>query len=126
MKTIQLVAAAAALSTMSAHSASIVVNAVRDYANLVSPNTNAIDTEASGNSQTLTNFTTTVATAFDAGLGGVLDFNSTAATIGNGDTITVNFGSNSVVLTNTNSGPKRSGRIFPARARQFPARRTST
>ncbi len=114
---ISLTLLAVGLIAGSTFAANINVDAVGVYdENTVQ--TNAVDTEAGGNSSTLAQFTTDVANAFDADLGGVIDFNGPSGTLAPSDTLTVSFGttlSNTVVLTNINSGSEKIGQSFSNR-----------
>ena len=84
--------------------------------NIVQPNT--VDTEASGNSQTLLSFQTDLIAAFAADLGGVVTFNETGGVIASGDTLAAAYGvsgSKTLNFVNINPVGKQIGQSFTNR-----------
>jgi len=68
---------------------------------------NAVDTQAAGNSLTLTSFSTLVSSAFTAGTGGVINFDTPNGGTGNVNSQssnTVNFGPKSFSFTSASTG----------------------
>lgn len=75
-----------------------------DAVGVINPQNRTIS-EATGNSVTASTFATDIATAFSNNTGGVWDLEAAAGySVSEGETVTVNFGSNSLVLTLSASG----------------------